>query len=430
MNVFQTAHTDGTGGTVNNTVGGTEYAIANVFGGGNQADFRVTDKTASVNIYTCYNTVRRVFGGGNAAATNSVATLIQGGRFHQVFGGGNGERGAAYAANVYGDVDLVLHGGYVDEFYGGSNQHGAISEGINVAVDNNGPCEGNLLVDEFFCGGNFVDITGDLVTTIGCSQGININNFYGGCNQANVKGNVILNLYGGNYTNVFGGSKGVVGGIAANIEDNPNTPNVTEGNVTLNLFGGTIENVYGGSNYNGNITGRVIVNVLDVEDPICPLIITNIYGGSNETNYQPTDPTLISPVVNVMHAKYNISGNVYGGSRGVVGTEVTVKANPLLNIGYVNSMSTYVSDILSHLPVGAVIPAVPVDPQVVISGSVFGGGDMAKVEGNTEIRLQNRSKVYGNVYGGGNMGEVIDNTATTTVVEGNTKVIVNGKVVE
>ena len=53
----------------------------------------------------------------------------------------------------------------------------------------------------------------------------------------------------------------------------------------------------------------------------------------------------------------------------------------------------------------------------VVKGNVYGGGNAAKVTGNTFILLRNRAKVYGNIYGGGNMGPV----------DGNTNVIVNGK---
>ena len=50
------------------------YAIAEVFGGGNQADYApengltTSTKKATVNVSGCLNTIRRVFGGGNAAA--------------------------------------------------------------------------------------------------------------------------------------------------------------------------------------------------------------------------------------------------------------------------------------------------------------------------------------------------------------------------
>lgn len=402
VNVFQTAHTEKDEASY--TEEDAEYAIANVFGGGNEADYSVMGKTAYVNIYTCENTIGRVFGGGNAAAAPHVATEIQGGRIGQVFGGGNGERGPEYGADIADGIDLTIHGGNVGEFYGGSNRNGVLQGDININVVNDGPCT-DMEIDEFFCGGNFVDITGDLITTISCSEGLIVNSLYGGCNQANITGNVVLNVEGGIFTYVYGGSKGVAATSA----------NIT-GNVTLNLYGGTIGNVFGGSNINGNIGGIITVNVIDNESS-CPLYITNIYGGSNETDYEPneisTGVTPVSPIVNVVHAKYGIIGNVYGGSKGKenAATPTVVYSNPLVNIGYnsdmdVNIPASYLSEHTSLLT----------SPRAIVAGDVYGGGDAAKVEGNTAIFLRNRAKVFGNVYGGGNMGEVT----------GNTKVIVNG----
>lgn len=389
------------------------YAIANVFGGGNAANYEpVDEKHSYVYIHGCYNTVRRSFGGGNAAATPDVQTIVDGGRFDQIFGGGNGEE---IAANINGDVDLQIHGGNVGQFYGGSNTSGTITGTISTAVDNNGPC-GALTINEFFCGGNFANITHDLTTDILCGVGsMNINNLYGGCNQADITGNVTLNIHGGNYYNVYGGSKGDLASLgqghttkAANIS----------GNVTLNLYGGIIENAFGGSNVNGNIAGRILINVLDEGSPTCPLYVTNIYGGSNMTSYEPTyDPTpdteRITPVVNVIHAKHGVGGNVYGGSKGVEGTTVNVNANPLVNIGYdAASMRGYIPSTYLDTYESTLLAA----PRAIIAGSVFGGGDAATVIGDTEINLRNRAKVFGNVYGGGNMG----------VVNGDTKVNVNG----
>ena len=408
VNVFKTAHTEGPDG---NSTEGTGYAIANVFGGGNEADYApsASGKKATVNVYTCDNTIRRVFGGGNAASAPEVETNIQGGHIQQVFGGGNGERGPAYAADINGHVYLNIHGGNVEQFFGGSNQNGHIDGSIYTDVTSDGPC-GGMVINEFFCGSNEVDITGNVITTMTCSENMTVTNLYGGCNQANITGNVVLNIEGGTYTNVFGGSKGRLSGT--NSPEDPGKSADITGNVTLNLKGGTIENAFGGSNVNGNIGGTITVNVVDVEDPDCPLYVTNIYGGSNLTDYEPTytpdpAPERISPVVNVIHIKHAIRGNVYGGSKGEVGSGTELHASPLVNIGYdAATMSGYV-------PAGYTVPS---SPRAIVAGNVFGGGDAATVNGNTAIFLRNRAKVFGNVYGGGNMG----------VVTGDTKVIVNG----
>ena len=402
VNIFKTAHVEGT-----NTINDPGFAIANVFGGGNEADYTATGKTATVNIYGCDNTIWRTFGGGNAAAAPHVVTFIQGGHIYQVFGGGNGERGQEYAANITEGVSLQIHGGNVEQFFGGSNQNGAITGGISTTADSNGPC-GGMEVDEFFCGGNFADITGNVVTTIYCSQGMEVHNLYGGCNQANITGNVVLNVEGGIYQYVYGGSKGDLESLGGQHHDKQ--ANIS-GTVTLNLYGGTIENVFGGSNINGNIGGSITVNVLDIEGE-CPLNITNIYGGSNLTSYEPNDATITSPVVNVVHIRNGVGGNVYGGSKGEVGVTTNVISNPLVNIGYdATSMDGYIP--ATYLSTYSGLLAAP---RAIVAGSVFGGGDAAVVQGNTAIFLRNKAKVFANVYGGGNMGEVL----------GDTKVIVNG----
>ena len=408
--------------TADDEIYGTTYALHNVFGGGNEADYipasGASNKKLKVYVHNCYNSIERVFGGSNAAAAGAVGntvtvhTLIEGGRFNNVFGGGNGE---VSAANIKGDVKLEIHGGIVNEFFVGSNQSGTITGNSHVIVDEASHCE-SVLITEFFCGGKYADVEGNIEASINCSDALTVTNLYGGCKEADVTagngqpGNVHLSVYGGHYTNVFGGSKGDLSSLGSGHSDNSAD---IAGNVVLDLYGGTMENVYGGSNVNGNISGTITVNVIDAESQTCPLYITNIYGGSNLTSYTPTNgANLTSPVVNVVHIKSGVRGNVYGASKGVVGTAATVTANPQVNIGYdatqMSSLATYLSSV--HY-------SVPTAPRAIISGSVFGGGDAATVIGNTEIFLRNKAKVFGNVYGGGNMGEVT----------GNTKVIVNGQ---
>ena len=408
--------------TADDEIYGTTYALHNVFGGGNEADYipatTASNKKLKVYVHNCYNSIERVFGGSNAAAAGAVGntvtvhTLIEGGRFNNVFGGGNGE---VSAANIKGDVKLEIHGGIVNEFFVGSNQSGTITGNSNVIVDEASHCE-SVLITEFFCGGKYADVEGNIEASINCSDALTVTNLYGGCKEADVTagngqpGNVHLSVYGGHYTNVFGGSKGDLASLGSGHSDNSAD---IAGNVVLDLYGGTMENVYGGSNVNGNISGTITVNVIDAESQTCPLYITNIYGGSNLTSYTPTNgANLTSPVVNVVHIKSGVRGNVYGASKGVVGTAATVTANPQVNIGYdasqMSSLATYLN---------TVNYSVPAAPRAIISGSVFGGGDAATVIGNTEIFLRKKAKVFGNVYGGGNMGEVT----------GNTKVIVNGQ---
>ena len=326
VNIYKTAHTTS---TTNNQYPSTTptsselgsdnnelFALQAVYGGGNEAAYTptTTGNSTTVTVYGCSeNTVKAVYGGGNAAdvgdgsVTANTNVIIQGGRFYQVFGGGNGQ---TTPANVYGTATTDIQGGLFNQIFGGSDSDGDVNV-ISLTVedqcaDPNLPEKVTLLVNESFGGANKSPITGNVTTNLYCTNSSNnIGSFYGGSNQADITGNVTLNVYGGVYENVFGGSKGVSGGTAANIKDNPETTE-QEGNVTLNLYGGTITNAFGGSNLNGNIEGVITVNMLKLDGGSCPLTVNNIYGASNQTAYTPTfEPTSgterISPVVNLIH---------------------------------------------------------------------------------------------------------------------------------
>lgn len=407
VNIYQTAHTttDEAGYVINeqNTAPAT-FAIYQVFGGGRNADYSAANKKATVNIFGCENTVERVFGGGDAAAAPEVETNLYGGRFDWVFGGGNGE---VTAADINGNAGLGVHGGEIGHLFGGSNTSGTISGATNVLIDKAGPCD--EYIAEFFGGSNKVNITGNVNTTIGCD--VSFGDVYGGCNQANITGNVTLTIKGGSYNNIYGGSKGLL--------DDPATTDINEavaaninGNVTLNLLGGTVsQNVFGGSNYNGNITDKITVNVFD--DSECPqhFAATNLYGAGNLTAYTPTNPSIISPEVNIIHIQNNqsISSNVYGGG---LGASATVTANPKVTIGYDATMGTpsTASSLIQNL-VGSEY-TMPEALYATVGGNVYGGGDLAAVVGSTSVTIQYENTQIGNdVYGGGNKANVSGSVA-------------------
>ena len=387
VNIYGTAHTAGV-----NTLTDAGYAIANVFGGGKNADYSVAGKVATVNVFGCDNTIGRVFGGGDAAAVTGTSMDLQGGRFNYVFGGGNGE---VTAANVgTSGINLAIHGGTIGTLVSGSNTQGTINGPISVNVDNNSGCSEE--VTDFFGGSNQVDIATNVTTTIECGAGT-FTNVYGGSNAANITGNVVLNLKGGTMQNVYGGSKGT-NSIAANID----------GNVTLNLYGGTVsQDAFGGSNVNGNITGNITVNVLDHEGT-CALDVNNIYGGGNLTPYTPTNASAASPTINVMHINQSagIRGNVYGGGKGET---AVVTANPRVNIGY--DATTMASLATVEYPDATLDRATHYI--VKVTGSAFGGGNAAAVTGSPIVKLDRFNSVVTNIYGGGNQAGIDGSTAIT-----------------
>lgn len=417
VNVYKTAQTEKEAAAY--TSSDATYAIEQVFGGGNEANYNPLETTnkAQVHIFTCLNTVKTVYGGGNAANGTNVGVTIDGGRFNRVFGGGNGEDSSKPAANISGSAITQVHGGYYDQVFGGSNIRGDVNS-ASLTLDNTSSC-GDLVINNSFGGANAAVITGDVETTLICSSDPNSNfsigSFYGGSNMADIDGSVTLNVYGGAYINVFGGSKGDLASLgtghitkAANIS----------GDVTLNLYGGTITNAYGGSDVNGNITGKITVNVLDYQSNTCPLSITNIYGAGNLTTYTPdkvSDEVISSPEVNVIHMKEgsSITGNVYGGGKGDADHNALVTANPIVNIGYdATTMSSLIpADFLTTANLSSTDAFI-----ANVSGNVYGGGDLAGVTGNTTVYLRKaNTSVGGSLFGGGNEAVVSGNTSVNVV---------------
>ena len=388
VNIYQTAH------TATDVVGSTGYAIANVFGGGRQADYSPTATTsrATVHVHGCDNTIEDVFGGGDAAAAYGVATIVDGGRFYRVFGGGNGE---VTEANIgAGGTNLQVHGGKINTLYGGSNTQGTITGNMGISIDGE-RCASNMYIAEFFCGNNLANIGDEdnhvnINATIGC--GTKFGDVYGGCNQADIYGNVTLTIVGGEMNNVYGGSKGDLASLNEELNETGHTDKAANinGDVELNIYGGNIaNNAYGGSNINGEITGKITVNMdWSQASSSCnsasDLHISNVYGASNLATYTPSTPGAY-PEVNIKHG--TVSGSVFGGGKGAT---ATVTSNPKVTIGDANT-----------------------DHNVTVSENVYGGGDLAQVIGGTSVYVLTRGTVTQDVYGGGNQATVTGSVSVT-----------------
>ena len=425
VNVYKTAHTDAnrypqgitTLEKLDSLVGNTgehyrdSFAIAAVYGGGNQASYSPKDDTdtTTVHVYACeVNTIHTLYGGGNAANATNVKVIIDGGFIDRVFGGGNGysasgnhnnPNGEDYnpGADISGSATTEIHGGLFRQIFGGSNQWGNVAK-VALSIDNASGC--TELIDESFGGANEAEIRSDVTTTLACSQN-KIGTFYGGSNMANINGNVTLNVEGGTYLNVFGGSKGTTS-TAANIS----------GDVTLNLYGGTMTNAFGGSDVNGNITGKITVNVLD-KGGNCGLQVDSIYGGGHNAAYTPTTPGAY-PEVNLIHGK--ISGNVFGGG---LGATAVVTSNPKVTVGYVAQASSMVDSLVA-------LAGSAFNDTVVVRGDVYGGGSAAPVAGKTTVLLRDSCCSVSNLFGGGKAAGVSDSTRVTVTAGTVTNAVYGG----
>ena len=402
VDVYQTNHT--AKDVVDYTASDRTYAIDQLFGGGNEADYApengFASSTCSTNVYIhgCENTIEDVFGGSNAADSNSASTVVEGGRFDFIFGGGNGVVSAANVGTdpAYHNTYSRIEGGRVGWCFGGSNRMGNC---INIEQDlqAEGPC-GELIIDYFFQGGNQADQYGEMLLTLDCSEAKKYLSAYGGCRLGTVYGNITVIMTGGTIGSLFGGSQGNED-YPAHVKRFPTEEELTDhpddysqelkdfidtqvalgtdwhgkgGNITVIVKGGAVGNLYGGCDTKGNVDGKITV-IVESEDNSCGLFVGNVYGASNHTEYYPEDSDGISPKVNIIKAtvggSYDFNettgiqpeeifeGNVFGG--GNVGE---VKSNPKVIIG----------DGTTNKP-------------VTIKGSVYGGGNDGNVDGNTQV---------------------------------------------
>ena len=402
VDIYQTAHT--TEDTYTYTGNDRTYAIYRVFGGGNVADFAPENadphstKKAHVSVHGCENTIEEVFGGSNAANAISTYTIVDGGRFNYIFGGGNGIIAAANVGLFEGEHHTYsqIKGGHVGFCFGGSNRLGNCV-GVVQDTETPGNC-GELIIDNLFNGGNNADQIGEQELNLDCSDAKTYLSAYGGCRLGTVYGNITVNVTGGTIGKLFGGCQGASDYAAdvkryptmEEINQNPgnytqevidfmhNNPSLagTGGNITVNIYGGAVGEVFGGCDINGNVEGKITVNV-ERTNTLCGFFLGNVYGASNATDYNPLDATMVSPEVNII--------------KGQVGGEYDFNGN-----GTIQEEEKY-------------------------EGNVFGGGNMGDVTANPKVKLGDPENpttspvtILGNVYGGGKIGKI--NGSTNVII--------------
>ena len=175
-----------------------------------------------------------------------------------------------------------------------------------------------------------------------------------------------------------------------------------QGNVTLNITNGTFDRVFGGNNLSGTINGSITVNIDEVG---CrPIKIGELYGGGNQAGYSVfgynDDGTprelgtklYDDPQVNVM--SFTSIGKVFGGG---FGSGATMVGNPTVNVNEV--YGKYYNDDKSIVGEDAKTPGdypIPSHAKGKIGAinTVFGGGNSAKVIGNTTVNIGTLSEVY------------------------------------
>ena len=416
--------------------------IGQVYGGGNAApikgDVTIDIGTASVNKEHSTGKdaekigVRIIDGTDYLAATSNTTTSITAG----IYGGG-------FSADVDGNVTLNI--GTVNQNQGINIGGDIFGGGFGKSTHVTGNVTVNIGTNESGTPVGYANITGDVYGgsakgTVNSKDNTSVNK-YTNAENAEEKCYTKVNFYGGAITgNLYGGGEGQREAAAHeavyytqeecdayNTEHNlksgdegylttssvktPAQAAVSEiaadvfGPVTVTMEKGSttstvVENVFGCNNVLGTPKNTVTVNING------GTVNNSVYGGGNQAAYTPTvvleEANKIYPAVNINNG--TITENVFGGG---LGTTATVTGNPHVTMAGGD-----------------------------VKKSVYGGGSLATVNGNTNIVVNNGTigtpkdgetvyggATYGNIYGGG-----FGNTEETTagLVSKNTNITVSG----
>ncbi len=425
-------------------INAVRYDVEAVYGGGNMAayvpvtPYKPTDAPtgakSQVIIEGCEVTsINTVYGGGNAAAVPETNVTIKSAyEIGYLFGGGNGKdkilinnvltdnpgadigqyhNGTEMVTYGTGNANSLMEGGYIHEAYGGSNTKGVVKGSLNQTSNPEGStCD--LAVDKIVGAGKYADIDGNVNMTLSCQPSSKVPLLFAGADEANVNGNITLNITNGHFGKVFGGNNlggAVKGKITVNVEETGCQPIKID---ELYLGGNEAAySIYGyyESGETQTATGKKILkprtSATDSRLPVKP----------DGTEYASIDAftNYAQPELNIISCTY--IGNVFGGG---YGEGAVMYANPTVNVNMVagNHAATAVPAMMTELNLD--VSKTAGNPNNIgIIRNVFGGGDAANVAGNTTVNIATEegksAYIIGSVFGGGNAADVLGNTNVT-----------------
>ena len=416
------------------------YDVTAVYGGGNQAAYNpVTPNTSEYNtspngsrtqviIEGCSLTsIQTVYGGGNAAAVPETNVEIRGTyEIGYLFGGGNGRDEIApgvenpgadvgtldHGTTTYGtgNANTLMEGGLIHEAYGGSNTKGIIKGSLNQVTNPGDPedpdcCD--LAVEKIVGAGKYADIDGDVNMTLSCQPSSKVDLLFAGADEANVNGNITLNITNGHFGKVFGGNNlggAVKGKITVNVKETECQPIKID---ELYLGGNEAAySIYGyyESNEIQTETGKKILKPRTSATDEHPAVENPATDDTHTFPYA-------QPELNIISCTY--IGNVFGGG---FGEGAVMYANPTVNVNMVKGK--FGDD--ENIGVPAVmttlnLPSTENTGHLGIIENVFGGGDAADIYGTTTVNIATEANtgayITGMVFGGGNNADVKGNTS-------------------
>ena len=414
------------------------YDVTAVYGGGNlaayePADAFSSDETKKANAHTdvtidgCgLTSIQYVYGGGNAASTPATKVTVNGTyEIEELFGGGNGKDdlpngdpnpGANVGFYAYADNDtdaqtpedratnygygtgqasVNVFGGTIHRVFGGSNTKGNVRQTAVTLLDENSGCD--FCVDEAYGGGKSAPMDAEAKLLMACIPGLQA--AYGGAEAAAIQGNVTLNITNGKFDRVFGGnnkSGTIRGAITVNIEETGCKPII-------------IGELYGG----GNLAAYSIYGYHEKKDANNQ-VVTDEDGNTvwevNQTKVA-NGPEFDSPEVNVK--SFTSIGTIYGGG---YGSTAVMVGNPTVNVSvaegdwkdYVGESSRYTEEGYTYNDTGYKGETLTITDdngthhvfvpshdkgKIGAINNVFGGGNAAKVIGNTNVNIGTLSEV-------------------------------------
>ena len=419
-------------GVVTVTTGGNNATtIANVYGGGNEADSTASNVTVNIENNS---TITNAYGGGNEAAVSDTHVNLHGGTVTNIYGGSNKSGNISTtsiittggsATNIYGGNNLggtttsstvTINGGNITNVYGGGNEASTGTTTVNL---NSGT------VGSTYGGGNKAGVTNS--TTVNLS-GSTCTNIYGGSNTSGDVPVSYVNATSGSATTIYGGNN--VGGVTTttNVTVSGATVGTVYGggcsantgtdNVTINS--GTITNVYGGGE-SASVTNQTVVNIVNGS-------ITNVFGGSNVTGNVPiSNVTITDGTIESIYGGNNAGGtttttnvivnngtitNIYGGGNKASSTTTNVT---------LNNSHNEISNIF-----GGCKEADATTTNVTLNNGsanlVFGGSNTSGTITTSNVTINDGT--YRSIYGGNNDGgqtietNVIGTSGTVSTIFG------------
>ena len=354
-------------------VNGT-FEIGELFGGGNGKDAIVVNNVSTPNPganvgYKDYHLVED----DPAYASKEVRT-----------------EGDAFATYRYGTglATVNIKGGTIHRVFGGSNTKGNVRRTALTMLEelqNNGSPVCEFHVDEAYGGGKSAPMDAEAKLLMACVPGLK--EVYGGAEAADIHDDVTLTITNGKFDRVFGGNNisGTISGkISVNIEETGCKPIV-------------IGELYGGGNLAAySVYGYKEVNEGTTENP---KIVWKPRTSLSDEGTGPSTP-YVSPQVNVR--SFTSIGAIYGGG---YGEGALMVASPTVSIsesvgdpdvypttgdtdydanGFKSKTITFDSGKETEHTV--TLPA-HTKGKIGVIGDVFGGGNAAKVMGDTHVNI-------------------------------------------